>query len=116
MEDLDKIVLDSNTATAECGARARCVLATTAHHGLQWITMAFDESRWATVAALPPPTQGWDEKSTFYRLTSAEYLYPKTVVMTQQVQGKMLFPAFALGGGGEIDISPNPDLPADAAV
>ena len=38
------------------------------------------------------------------------------MVMTTQVQGKMLFPAFALGGGGKIDISPNPDLPADAAV
>jgi len=38
------------------------------------------------------------------------------MVMTQQVQGKMLFPAFALSGGGKIDISPNPDLPADAAV
>jgi len=93
MEDLDKIVLDSNTATAECGARARCVLATTAHHGLQWSTMAFDESRWATVAALPPPTQGWDEKSTFYRLTSAEYLYPKTVHGVFVVDG---------GGGGGV--------------
>ena len=38
------------------------------------------------------------------------------IIMTTQVQGKMLFPAFALSGGGEIDISPNPDLPADAAV
>jgi hypothetical protein len=92
MEDLDKIVLDSNTATAECGARARCVLATTADHGLQWITMEFDESRWAEVAALPPPTKGWDEKSKFYRLTSAEYLYPKTVDGVFAVDGE--------GGGG----------------
>jgi len=38
------------------------------------------------------------------------------MVMTTQVQGKILFPAFALGGGGKIDIFPNPDLPADAAV
>jgi len=36
----------------------------------------------------------------------------RQMVMTQQMHGKVIFPAFALGDA-QIDISPNPDLPAD---
>ena len=38
------------------------------------------------------------------------------IVLTPQVRGRVVFPVFTLKGDSEIEISPNPDLPAYAGV
>lgn len=101
-QDMDKIHLDYETAIAQCGVRARCVLATTACHGLEWPAIQSDEERWAKVADISPPSLGWDEGSVFYRLMSekfAEHLYPKDWSRRQQATQKSTSQPSSQGGG-----------------